>query len=175
MKKSDINPLPPYFDRYINLVDDIELSQAFADGSRQLELLDKSLLTNLDGKRYAPDKWTVKQIFQHIIDWERILSYRALLSARKNILPSQEVDENLLAANTNADRRTIVELIEELKTARASSKMMFESFDIEMLLRTGINWKYEISVLAMGFTIAGHQLHHLKIIEEKYFPLLETN
>ncbi len=67
MKKSDINPMPPYFDRYINLVDDVELEQAFVQSIQQLNTLDKSLLTNLGDKRYAPDKWTVREIFQHII------------------------------------------------------------------------------------------------------------
>lgn len=172
MKKSDINPMPPYFDRYINTINDVELPQAFADSIRQLELLDKSLLTNLGGKKYAPDKWTIKEIFRHIIDWERILSYRALLFARKEGSIPQGIDGDLLAANMNAEGRTIEELIDELKIVRASTKAMFESFDNEILLNTGVNWKYEISVLAMGFTIVGHQFHHLKIIEEKYYPLL---
>ena len=172
MKKSDINPIPSYFDRYINLVETVELQQAFADSSQQLELLDKSLLTALDSKTYAPDKWTVKEIFQHVIDWERILSQRALLFARIKNSTSQNIDENQLAINMNAERRTIEELIDELKIVRASTKAMFESFDDEMLQSTGTNCTFEMSVLAIGFTIIGHQIHHLKIIEEKYYPLL---
>lgn len=166
--------MPPYFDRYINLVADVELSQAFDDSIRQLELLDKSLLTKLDGKGYAPDKWTVKEIFQHILDWEKILSCRSLLFARRDDSIPQSVDQNRLAANMNADRRTIDALMDELKIVRASTKAMFGSFTDEVLLGKGINWKYEISVLAMGFNIVGHQIHHLKIIEEKYLPLLSV-
>ncbi|MDQ3063809.1 MAG: DinB family protein [Acidobacteriota bacterium] len=169
MKKSEINPMPPYFDRYINLVDDVELPQAFAYSIQQLNTLDKSLLTNLGDKKYAPDKWTVKEIFQHIIDWERILSYRALLFARREGSTPQGIDENLLAAKMNAERRTIDALVEELKLVRVSTKTMFDSFDDEMMQTGGTNWKYEISVLAMGFSIIGHQIHHLKIIEEKYY------
>jgi hypothetical protein len=60
-----------------------------------------------------------------------------------------------------------------LRITRLSTKALFESFDAETLQNTGVNWKYEISVLAMGFTIIGHQIHHLKIIEEKYYPLLD--
>ncbi len=85
------------------------------------------------------------------------------------------MDENLLAANLNADRRTIDSLIDEIKNVRAASKAMFESFDDEMLLNRGTNWKYEMSALAMGFTIIGHQIHHFKIIEEKYYPLLNNS
>ena len=172
MKKSDINPMPQYFDRYINLAADVELAKAFDDSIRQLDELDGNLLTKLNGKIYAPDKWTVKNIIQHIVDFERILAYRSLLFARREGSIPQSVDENLLAANMNAERRAIDELINELKIVRASTKAMFESFDDEMLLYKGTNWKYAISVLAMGFSIVGHQIHHLKIIEEKYHPLV---
>ena len=72
----------------------------------------------------------------------------------------------------NADRRAIEDLIDELRIARLATKAMFESFDAKMMQNSGISWKYEISVLAMGFTIIGHQIHHLRIIEEKYYPLL---
>lgn len=101
------------------------------------------------------------------------MSFRALLFARKEGSVPQGVDENQLAANMNANKRTIDELIDELKVVRASTKAMFDGFDDETLSNTGINWKYEISVLAVGFAIIGHQIHHLKIIEEKHYPLLE--
>ena len=165
--------MPEYFEKYINLVDDLELSQAFDESVKQLGQLDKNLLSKLDGKRYAPDKWTTKETIQHVIDWERILSFRALLFARKEGSIPQGVDGDLLAANMNADQRTIGDLIDELKITRLSTKALFESFDDETLQNTGTNWKYEISVLAMGFTIIGHQIHHLKIIEEKYHPLID--
>ena len=159
--------MPEYFERYINLVDDVELSQAFDGSVRQLETLDKSLLEKLEGKRYAPGKWTVKETLQHLIDWERILSFRTLLFARKEGSVPQSVDGDLLAANMNADRRTIDSLVDDLRITRISTRAMFESFDGQMMLSAGICWKYEISVLAMGFNIIGHQIHHLKIIEEK--------
>lgn len=175
MKKSDINPLPDYFDRYINLVADVELSQAFADSIKQLDELDKNLLEKIGDTKPAPDKWTAKEIIQHVIDFERILSYRALLFARREGLIPQSVDQDLLAENMRAEKRSIESLIAELKAARASTKAMFDGFDEEMLLAKGINWKFEISVLAMSFAILGHQIHHLKIIEENYYPLLDNN
>ena len=172
MKRSDIRTMPEYFEKYINQVDDLELSQAFDDSIEQLDLLDRDLLGELEGKRYAPGKWTVKETIQHVIDWERILSYRTLLFARREGSTPQGVDGDLLAGNMAADRRTIGGLIDELRMARLSTKAMFESFDVNTLQNTGVNWKYEISVLAMGFAIIGHQVHHLRIIEDKYNPLL---
>jgi hypothetical protein len=165
--------MPEYFERYINQVDDLEISQAFDESVKQLDRVDRNLFAKLDGKRYALDKWTVKECLQHVIDWERILSFRALLFARKEGSTPQGVDGDLLATNMIAGRRAIDSLIDELRVTRLSTKALFESFDAETLQNTGINWKYEISVLAMGFTIIGHQIHHLKIIEEKYYPLLD--
>jgi hypothetical protein len=103
------------------------------------------------------------------------LSFRTLLFARKEGSTPQSVDGDLLAANMKTEQRTIDSLIHKLKTTRLSTKLLFESFDDETVQNTGINWKYEISVLAMGFTITGHQIHHLKIIEEKYYPLLHES
>ena len=172
MKRSDINPMPEYFDRYINLVTDVELLQAFDDSINQLDSLDRNLLVNLEGKKYAPDKWTVNGIIQHVIDFERVFAYRALLFARKEGSPTQGVDESALAAAMNAERRTIDQLIDDLKIARLATKSLFTSFDDEMLLNTGICWKYEMSVFAVGFLAIGHQIHHLKVIEDKYYPLV---
>ena len=173
MKRSDIKTMPQYFEKYINLVDDVELLRAFDLSVRQLETLDKDLLGKLEGKRYAPGKWTVKETLQHVIDWERILTFRTLLFARKEGSVPQSVDGDLLASSMGADRRLIHSLIDELKLTRLSTKAMFEGFDDDTLQNTGTNWKYEVSVLAMGFTIVGHQIHHLRIIEGKYYPLLE--
>src|SRR5262245_16753042 len=172
MKRSDIKTMPQYFEKYINQVGDLELSQAFDESVKQLDPLDRDLLSRLDGKRYAPDKWTTKETLQHVLDWERILSFRTLLFARKEGSIPQGVDGDLLAANMNAEGRSIGRLIDELKITRLSTKAMFESFDDKTMDNTGTNWKYEISVLAMGYTIIGHQIHHLKIIEEKYYPLI---
>lgn len=163
--------MPGYFDRYINLVADVELAQAFDDSLAQLDALDRNLLTKLDGKKYAPDKWTAKEIIQHVVDFERIFAYRALLFARREGSPPQGVDEGKLAAAMNADRRTIGELLEDLKTARLATKSLFASFDDEMLKNTGVCWKYEMQTLAVGFLAVGHQVHHLKIIEDRYYPL----
>jgi DinB superfamily len=175
MKRSDINPMPPNFAKYIDLVPDVELEQAFDKSGRQLNELDKEVLEKLGDKYYAPGKWTVKDILQHLADSDRIMSYQALMLARKDETVLPGFDEKLHVKNANALRRTCDEMIEEMKVARASTVSLFNSFDDEILLRKAINWKNEISVLAMGFTIIGHQTHHLKIIEERYLPLLGAN
>ena len=175
MKKSDINPMPEYFDRYINLNGDVELLQTFDESFEQLENFDVEKLKRLGSKIYAPDKWTVKAIIQHLIDFERILTYRALLFARKDPNRRQSIDENLIAVTAKAERRETEELIAEYKAVRKATKYLFAGFDDEMLKSVGINWKSEISVIGLGFAIIGHQIHHFRVIEEKYFPLLEKS
>lgn len=167
--------MPEYYDRYINLNGDVELSETFDESLEKLENFDVEKFKRLGSRTYAPDKWTVKAIIQHLIDFERILSYRALLFARKDPNRRQSIDENLIAVTAKAERRDAEDLIAELKAVRRATKYLFASFDDEMLKSIGINWKSEISVLGLGFAIVGHQIHHFKVIEEKYFPLLEKS
>ena len=163
--------MPPNFAKFINLVADVELPEAFDESISQLNEIDKNLFEKLAGKRYAPGKWTVKDILQHLADSDRIMAYQALMLARKDETVLPGFNEKLHVEHANADNRTIDALIGDIKIARAGTVAMFETFDREMLLSKAINWKYEISALAMGFTIIGHQIHHLKIIEERYYPL----
>jgi len=172
MRKSDINPMPPNFAKYIDLVPDVELALAFDESARHLNQLDKDVLKELGDKRYEPAKWTVKDILQHLADSDRIMSYQALMLARKDATVLPGFNQELHVKNANAVRRTVEEMIEEIRIARASTISLFKSFDDELLLKKAIKWKYEISVLAMGFTIIGHQAHHLRIIQERYLPLL---
>ena len=172
MKKSDINLMPQYYDRYINLVADVELSQAFDESITQLSELNRDLLARLDGKAYEPGKWTVKDIIQHVTDVERILAYRALLFARRNGTIPQGFDQNLFVTNARANDRMIDDLIDELITVRRATKSLYDGLDDQALQAKGISWEHEISVLALGFTIVGHQIHHLNVIQERYHPLL---
>ena len=171
MKRSEIVPKPGFFERYIDLVDDIELSDAFGISLRQINQLDLDLLKRIGTKTYADGKWTVNETLQHIADFERILSYRTLLFARRKKSVQPGFDEELLARHSKANAKTIEQILEELIAVRKSTIAMFNNFDEEILLLTGINWQFEISVAGMGFNIIGHQAHHLKLINTYYIPL----
>ena len=172
MKRSDIKQMPEYFEKYIRQIEDIELDDAFQNNIDKLSALDLALLESLGSKAYAPGKWSVKDIFQHIIDTERVMTYRTLRYARRDGVVPQGYDENLFTVNANAQQRQLKDLIEETKQLHQASRLMFRSFDDETLQATGINWNKEMSVLAMGFLITGHLVHHLAAIGEKYLPLL---
>lgn len=172
MIKSDINPMPEYFDRYINLVEDIELEEAFEKSIVQLQLLDISTFVELKGKTYQEGKWTVNEIIQHIADIERLLCSGTLRFARDEKDFVISFDEDEMARKSKANSKSIKEIIDELIAVRQSTAALFKSFDAEDLLKTGINWKHRMSVLAMGFNIIGHQIHHLDFIDKKYLPLI---
>lgn len=174
MKKSAINPMPPFFNRYINIVEDIDIFEAFEIYSPDKVYLEMDKLTRLKDKIYAPGKWTIKDIIQHVIDNERVMSYRALRFSRndKTVLPGY--DEEVLAANTNAANRTLPDLMQEFNHVRASTIALFRGMTDEMVLRTGVANQTEITPLALGFVILGHPVHHMNIIRERYFPLLDS-
>ncbi len=171
MKKSDINQAPCYFDTYINLVDDIELTDALKQSISELDNLDFDALEKLADYAYAEGKWTVKDIIQHMLDTERVMNYRALSYARNDVKQLPGFDENNYAKNVNTKKRSLKSLIAELKLVHKSSIALFKSFDKKALQRKGIMFNSEMSVLAVGFVIAGHQKHHLKVIAERYMSV----
>ncbi len=118
--------------------------------------------------KYAENKWSIKELLQHIIDAERVFAYRALAFARKdeNVLPS--FDENEYADNSNANSRIWQDLINEFNTVRQSTQYLFNSFSGGALQQMGKASNYTIEVSSIGFVIAGHLNHHLKIIRERY-------
>jgi hypothetical protein len=172
MPKPAAGTYPPYFENYISQVPDSTLAEAFVNQRDIVNDFFDSIDESQADYAYAPGKWTLKEVLQHIIDAERIFSYRALSFARgeKNSLPG--FDENEYAANSNANRRSWKSLCEELKVVRRSTEIMYNSFDDETLQLSGLANNKTTSVHAMGFISVGHLYHHKMIIEERY--LLET-
>lgn len=172
MKRSQLYPLPEYFDRYINKCDDVELLEAIQTSIDELDHFPITKWNALGDKIYAPGKWTVKELLQHLIDTERIFTFRALAFARneKQQLPSFE--EDAYVQQSDANNRSIEELVAELRSVHLSFKAMFESFTPVMLSRTGKGFKGEYSVASIGFMMPGHQRWHVQVLEEKYYSLL---
>jgi hypothetical protein len=172
MKKSHINPMPKYFDRYINLADDVELKEALKISLDELNNLPIEQWKAIGDKTYAEGKWTIKEILQHLIDAERIFTYRALCFARGETVQLPSFDEANYAKNASTNHRTLEDLITELTSVRLSFSLLYESFTPEMLLCSGHGFKGIYSVLAIGFIVAGHQRWHFKIIEDRYMALV---
>ena len=171
MKRSDIKEAPEYFDYYIKLNEDIELSEAFNKSLKQIDDIDIAKLKRIGLKVYADGKWSVNKIIQHLTDWERIWCYRTIVFARKEGTVPEGLEQEIMADNSNADELPIDQLVDELRAVRIATKALFDTFNPKILITNCKFYKYEMSVLAMGFTIIGHQLHHFDFIKERYFPL----
>ena len=172
MKRSDIKTMPESQTTNIHEVEDVEVTEALEKYGRKYISLEREKLIALGDKVYAPGKWSAKDIIQHLIDAERVFSYRAMRFARndKTLLPGFE--ENDYAITAEASKRNVDELLEEFYAVRESTIRLFKSFTDEMLMREGVVPSGDISVLAIGFTIPGHTIHHLNVLKERYYPLL---
>jgi uncharacterized damage-inducible protein DinB len=119
--------------------------------------------------RYAAGKWTIKDILQHLIDAERIFAYRALRFARNDTTDLPGFEENDYVDQANANDRSIMELLTELSALRQATILLFKTFSEEKLLLSGTANNNIMSVRALGFVIIGHQNHHQRVFEERYF------
>jgi len=167
--RPDLSRVGNFYHNYINLVPDDDLTAALDKQSASLIRFFETVPPGKYDYRYAEDKWTIKEVLQHIIDAERVFSYRALRFARKDSTPLPGFDENLFASNAKASDRNWDKLMEELKVVRRSSELLFHSFDEEQLQSNGISSNSPNYVLAIGFIIVGHAIHHQKIIKERYY------
>lgn len=159
----------PYYHNYISLVID---SQNILSELQKQHMDTIDLVTSLDDNTlqssYAPGKWTIMEILLHLMDAERIFAYRALRFARKDKTELAGFDENLYAPNSKANSKKILNVVKEFSLLRASTIELFAGFDEEMLAQTGTANGNHIRVNALPFIICGHEIHHMKVIEDRY-------
>jgi hypothetical protein len=167
-KNSDVGIYARHFYPYIKLVENEDLKTILQN---QMQAIKDFFCSIPDGKyfyKYAPGKWSIKEVIQHIIDTERVFAYRALAFSRKDIHTLPSMDENIYALNSNAGDRKWADLIDEFVAVRKSNIFLFNSFSPQQLNEVGKASDYEMSVKAMGYTIAGHAAHHINILKERY-------
>jgi len=165
-------PAPSEFDpSYADYVAEIDGDDALAVLSSQLARTERMLGALTDARangRYAPDKWSVKQVVGHLCDNERIYAYRALRFARGDATPLANFDENLYAQTGRFDHRAIADLLDEFRSVRAATISLFASFDPEALDRVGVARGLSMSVRALGWIALGHVEHHLGVLRARY-------
>ncbi len=158
----------PYFKKYIDQVPEENIAIAFKNQLPVLTTFLHSITEEKSNFAYAPGKWTIKELLQHMIDTERIFAFRSLCFARKDPNPLPGFEEDDYAANSNANNRTWKDLAEEFLLVRKTTEMLFNSFTAEALLQSGTASNNPATALSMGFTAIGHVYHHKKIVEERY-------
>jgi hypothetical protein len=160
---------PPY-ERYISLVPDHDILETIEQQRRDTVLL-LSCCGEQDGDFcYAPDKWSAKEVLGHINDAERVFSYRALRIARNDPTPMEGFEQDDYVRNGPFARSPLADLVEDFIAVRRATVSLLRNLDEAAWLRRGVANKNEVSVRALVWIIAGHELHHRRILEEKYFP-----
>lgn len=168
MPKPNKNEYGSFYQNYIDQVESDDLMEAFY---RSMPLMTNALAIIPAEKAkfaYAENKWTVKQVLQHLIDAERVFAYRALCIARGEKQPLPGFDENSYADMATAEHRKLEDLIKELLDVRKTSLLLFSSFPLELMENSGTASNNPITVRALGYIMIGHVNHHLGILKELY-------
>jgi uncharacterized damage-inducible protein DinB len=168
MHSVDLNRVPAYYHKYIQRVNEENVIDAIKTLQNELNSFLAAIPEDKWLHKYAEDKWTIKELVQHVTDAERIFCYRALCFSRneKGSLPG--FDENEYVVASNANNRSKESILNELKTVQAATLSLFESFTEEQMNAQGIANGNPIYVKGIGYIVAGHARHHLAILKERY-------
>lgn len=157
-----------YYGRYINLVPEGNVLELLASQlNTTLELL-HPLSEEQAAHRYAPGKWSIKQVLGHMVDTERIFAYRAMSIARSEQAPLPGMEPDDYENASNSDHRTLKDLLEEFELLRRADLLMLKGFGPEASTRLGTASGATVSVRALAYIMAGHELHHRAILQSKY-------
>jgi hypothetical protein len=160
--------VPDAYEEYVSRVPEGDalpaLERQIADVRRRLGAVSEERA----GFRYAPDKWSVREVLGHLIDTERVFGYRALCIARGDATPLPGFDENAYAASSGHDRRTLATLLDEFEAVRRSHVALFAHLDPPATRRAGTANGRAISVRALAYVLVGHARHHLAVLEARY-------
>ena len=157
-----------FYREYVGLVPDGDLLATLEREGRSFSDLILSVPPDREDHRYAPDKWSIREIVGHVIDAERVNALRALWFARAAVTAQPGWEENDWARVSNAGRRPMRDLADEWQTVRRSSIQLLESFDADALERRGTANGVSFTTRAMAWVVAGHALHHKSLLQDRY-------
>ncbi|MFN2635631.1 MAG: DinB family protein [Gemmatimonadaceae bacterium] len=166
--KPNASEFLPYYARYIDLVSDGDVLSTLTTQMKETQTFLRGLPASLSTHRYAPGKWSLNEMLGHIIDAERIFAGRALRFARNDAQPLPGFEQDDYVRNSSFDSYPLLELASELDAVRRSTIFLFQHLDDEAWMRRGIASGAEVSVRALAYIIAGHELHHRQILRERY-------
>jgi hypothetical protein len=158
----------PYYAAYIARVPDGEIVATLASQARDTLALVRGLPESLGGKRYAKGKWSIREVMGHIIDAERVFGYRAMRFARNDETELPGFDENLFVGNASFDNRSLSSLADEFAAVRSATVAFFGGLMPAEWDRSGTANRARMSVRALAWVIAGHELHHRLILTSRY-------
>lgn len=157
-----------YYERYIKLVNDDDILGTLSRQTVELREAAALVSSARERHRYGPGKWSIREIFGHLIDAERVFGYRLFCISRgeKRSLPG--FDENEYVASSGFDERTLQSLVDELVLLRSANLTLMKSLDESQWNRSGVANDVPVSVRSIAFILAGHVKHHMAVLSERY-------
>jgi len=168
MTRPEKNEYAEFYAGYVSLVEDSDIISALQNQASELSDLLAGISEEKGDFKYADGKWSIKELLGHIIDGERVFSYRALRISRGDQTPLAGFEENSYVANSNFVHSNLADLIEEFALLRASNVLLFKNLSDEAWLRRGTASDAAVSVRALAFIMVGHARHHANILRERY-------
>lgn len=168
MNKPQPDEYNAYYGKYIILVDSDDIVSTLTSQANDTVALLSKLKESQGDHRYAPGKWSIKQMLGHIIDTERIFAYRALRIARNDPKPLEGFEQDDYVRNGGFEQNTLGGLIEEFWAVRRSTAFLFAHLSPDACVLRGIANQSEITVRAIAWIIAGHELHHRANLKDRY-------
>ena len=157
-----------YFGRYITLVPDSDIFAVLQDQMKSTRTLLDTVSEEKGNHRYEAGKWSIKELVGHVIDTERIFVYRALRFARNDQTELPGFDQDTFAASANFANIALSDIVQEYQAVRSATVFFFKHLATDAWSRRGIANNNEMTVRAVAFTIAGHELHHMDILKKRY-------
>lgn len=159
----------PFYKGYLSLVsENVELISGFESNTKKVLEFFKSIPTEKLDYRYGDDKWTIKEVIQHLIDTERVFQFRCFHIGRHDKTPLPGFEQNDYIAPSKANNKTFELLLEEFKVVRRSFTVLLKSLTVEDLNQIGNANNDNMSARAIAFINLGHYNHHINIIKERY-------
>ena len=168
----DSTEFAAYYGKYTSRVKSDDIVATLESQIRNTQSLLGSLSEAESEFRYAPDKWNIRQMLGHVIDTERIFSYRALRISRGDKTPIEGFDQ---FSRGRISFNSVADLLAEFETVRRATVFLFRSLDAQAWSRRGIASQNEVTVRALAYIIAGHELHHMEVLRQKYLPALKAS
>lgn len=168
INKPSVSEYPDYYQSYMNLLPEGDILQILEKQIADLRHMFRNIADERAEEAYAEGKWTMKELLQHLIDSERIFGYRALCFSRGEEASLPGWDEGKYVSNSQANIRTLENLLDEYELTRRSNMAMFRSFTSDMMNNYGMANGREMSLRGLIYVIAAHELHHMNILQERY-------
>lgn len=168
MNRPEISEFDPYYNTYVSLVNGEQVIETLGAQPAELRSIFRAVPDAKGSYAYAEGKWTIKELLSHLIDAERIFAYRILRISRGDKTPIEGFEQDGYIENSNANNRTLADLLEEFELQRRSNMNMIRNLSDDSTRQIGTASEKTISVRALVYIMAGHVQHHINILRDRY-------